>query len=153
MPLITPNEVIGSIQVSKPYLITTIADPGYLTSASDIFLMVGCKFAYTPILSTTVEVIITANTANDTFGSGSISQIYYGTGIPPNKNSNLTGITGFPAGTIFRTGNGGTLIEHLTCQAIVPVTIGITYWFDLGSKALTSGNNTYSNVYMVVKEF
>ena len=152
MGFIAPNEIssTNSLLISRPYLIKTIPDPGEMASSTVVYRMVGCRFKYTPVMSTTLDITVLCNTQQDIPNTGSNTQICYGTGTPPALNDTFTGTQ---VGNIFVNATAaGIDTQHVICTAIVPVVINTSYWFDLSSKSRSGGNTTYTNIYICIKE-
>ncbi|HEV2412728.1 MAG TPA: hypothetical protein VGS28_02900 [Candidatus Saccharimonadales bacterium] len=130
------NILNGTVQTDIPaaglpaITFGTVSDPTPITATSQV--MAGLGITYTPVNSTSLSIEIDGaigpNTANTTVQvSGR-----YGTGSVPSNNGTLTG-TAFPQGTYtLQPASFGQHAYFRQKAKITGLSIGTTYWFDLG---------------------
>lgn len=123
------------------------AQPGNPTgTTSTTAVMMGLGVTITPATNGRLLIIISGNGTNTVVASGGHPQIYYGTGTAP---VNGAAVTGTAAGSlpIFYNVSGTAPFEPFTVNAITPaLTVGTTYWIDLGLFVATSGTASVSSL-------
>jgi hypothetical protein len=109
----------------------------------------GNFFNITPKLTGRVLVILTTSIAwNSSAMTGTIQNIYYGTGTPPASKSAPTGtsITLNYQASSATNAAGGSQQEPMTVSAVLTgLTPNTTYWVDLSWNSATAGANIFSS--------
>jgi hypothetical protein len=108
----------------------------------------GNFFSITPKLTGRVLIILTTSISwNSAAMTGSIQNMYYGTGTPPASKSAVTGafVSLTYQATSAGTG-GGSQQEPMTVSAVLTgLTPNTTYWVDLSWNSATAGANIFSS--------
>jgi hypothetical protein len=111
---------------------------------STTFVMQGLDLSVTATVSTRLLLSVSGNVANSLNNGETDLQLVYGTGTPP---ANGAAMTGTPIGAQMRyeASTGGSLAPFAKTIIITGLTLGTTYWFDVGLKVV-SGNGSITNV-------
>jgi hypothetical protein len=122
--------------------------PGNPTATTNLAgVMMGLGVTFTPKITGTCFVFIAGQTNNTSTTNGMVINLYFGTGTPPSNGAPLQGddIVGILLGTAINAQFvAGNLLQNLT--------IGTTYWLDLGIAPITSGLGRVYNLYATVIE-
>ncbi len=125
----------------------TPADPSSTTNSTGV--MMGLAGSITPTISGKVMITISGDMKNGTNNGNSVTHIRYGTGTAPTNGNALTGTV---AGALVNMTAAATNQRvPFSCNAIVTLTVGTTYWIDLGLKA-ASGTAFVQNISISVVE-
>ncbi len=121
--------------------------PKQLTAAG----MFGWGLAFTPTYSGRTLVVIGAEVSNLTASEAQTLTLQYGTGAAP---ANGAAVTGTQAGAYFSTpqGQGAAIYIGAHFAALVSLTVGTTYWFDLSCAAISGGTVTTAGLNFSVIE-
>jgi hypothetical protein len=87
---------------------------------------------------------VSGNVANSLNNGETDLQLVYGTGTPPVNGAAMTG-TPIGAQMRYEASTGGSLAPFAKTVIITGLTLGTTYWFDVGLKVVT-GNGSITNV-------
>ena len=122
------------------------------TSSTAAQVMMGLAGSITPKATGKLTIIISGNITNSTAADGGKCQIRYGTGTAPTNGATATGtIAGGTPSLTATVGNSDTI--PFSCQAIVTgLTVGTTYWVDLGLAANTGGTTSVANISISIQE-
>ena len=125
----------------------TPADPASTTSTSGV--MMGISGSITPANTGRVMIIISGDLKNGTNNGNTTVQIRYGTGAAPTNGNALTGTS--LGGQINMTAASANQRVPFSCNSIVTLTVGTTYWIDLALKAV-SGTAYTQNLSISITE-
>jgi hypothetical protein len=129
----------------------TTAAANSAATASTSAVMCGYKVAFTPKYSGNVLVTVYGRFGNNTANMYGGCACYYGTGTAPNAGVAVTG----SAATQSQYGANGqpaSTITNFSFVAILPLTKGTAYWFDLAYFASGGGSFTiYAPVFNLIE--
>ncbi len=111
----------------------TPADPTSTSSTSGV--MMGIAGSITPTISGKVMIVISGDLKNGTNNGNTTVQLRYGTGAAPTNGNALTGTA--IGGQVNMTAAATSQRVPFSCNAIVTLTVGTTYWIDLALKAVS----------------
>lgn len=113
------------------------------TSTAQVHAGLGSSWTFTP--ATTGNVLLLAQClASSSTVDGYGMQIRYGTGAAPAQGAAATG-TAVGIGSIVSVAPGGGDQSTLNCSYFLSgLTVGTTYWADLGVYAITGGTATFA---------
>ncbi|MFN8210522.1 MAG: hypothetical protein U0T33_06100 [Bacteroidales bacterium] len=127
-------------------------DPADPTGAGTGGAMMGLAVSFTPSSSGKVMIIVSGDIDNNTSNSGGQTQIRYGTGSAPANGNALTGTTAGGLVKLTSVAAAGNRRYPFSSNAIVSLTPGTTYWFDLGVQALTNGTASVNDLSISIVE-
>jgi len=156
IPLTSPNELSGAVYALQNPQATVLytAAPTALSTLTTI-QYVGLAAYFSTSHLTRVRAVITGSISGST-ANKITSTTYYGTGTAPvNAATTGTGSTTTSALSFFNPVAADELTATpFTIYAVVTgLTVGTTYWFDIGATAAGSTTATYTGVQVVIEEF
>jgi hypothetical protein len=119
----------GGTNIVTGKAITKIVPPNF-TTTSNSYVMFGADVTFTPQVSGIVLVLYQGTWLNTTVGSQVVGVITYGTGTPPSRGAAGTG-TQISNAMILQVENGNAYYPTSISGAVVALSLGTTYWFDL----------------------
>ena len=125
----------------------TPADPTSTTNTTGV--MMGLAGSITPTVTGKLLITISGDMKNGSNNGNSVTHIRYGTGTAPANGNALTGTVG--GSLINMTAAAANQRVPFSCNVIVTLTVGTTYWIDLGLKA-ASGTAFVQNISISVVE-
>jgi hypothetical protein len=129
------------------------SNPASTTSVTQVMMGVGATCAYTPAGSGNVQVTVTGAVRTQTAQQPVTAGGRYGTGTAPSNGAAVTGTRFGPAADPALSGSGAGAWTSLAITALLALTPGTAYWFDL---AIATGNAadaaSAANISMVITE-
>jgi len=128
----------------------TAAPPGTATTSAQV--MAGLSGSITPELTGNISIEAHGDAFSGVIGDGGILQLRYGTGATPVSLATAAGTAvgqplSFKASTVAQR-------APFTLNAIVTgLTVGTTYWLDIGQEAVTGSTASIENVTVNAAEF
>ncbi|MBS1902257.1 MAG: hypothetical protein JSS75_00960 [Bacteroidetes bacterium] len=150
---------LGNVSSTGTSLQVTPSDPTGTSSGTGVMMGLGSSASFTPTKSGKVLIIISASENNNAGGNGGQMQIRYGTGSAPSNGAALTGTT---AGNLAQGSpsdpSGANSAQHhetipMTCNAVVSMTVGTTYWIDVSVAQIGGGTAEIVGVSISAIEF
>lgn len=137
--------------------LTNNSDPAGTTSTTGVMAGIGRTFV--PQTTGRVLFMVTGQGTNSNGDAGFKFDLRYGTGTVPSNGNALTG-TVLGADVASSAPTSGATTTVLTCaiahhgliDGAASLTLGTTYWFDIGQYAITAGTATFSNLNISVIE-
>lgn len=107
------------------------ANPATITSTTPVMLGLGTTCVFTPISSGLTVVWVSGFCSTATAAVAVTLNGKYGTGAAPANAAAASGTTFGPVGNIALTGSAVNLPLGFSFNAVLSLTPGSTYWFDL----------------------
>ena len=126
------------------------SDPTGTASTTGVMMGLGSTASYAPARSGVVVVIVQGQMSNATGSDGAKVGLRYGTGTAPSNGAALTGTAKGQGSQVDSYPNAGCRFPFFIYTVITGLTVGTTYWFDLGLGAITGGTANVKNAEIVI---
>lgn len=137
-----PDSDLGTTKLTA-----TPGNPTGTTSTSVVAMGLGASCNIAPVYKTSIFFSISGVITNNTTSDGAYGSVYVGTGSAPSNAGSLSGSTQLNTnmGVLAVTG-GGISIPFTWQGTLTGLTLGTTYWFDAGLRAVTGGTASINSV-------
>lgn len=153
--VISNNGQIKTGFSSRQFYMATPTNPTGTTSINPTYVMCGLAGSITPKGSGNVWVVIEGMMLNNTANAsdGMSAQIQIGTGTAPINGAASTG-TVYGVGTAFlpQAAAANKFVPFTLTAIATGLTIGTTYWIDLGQSAVVGGTGSVINIVITAIE-
>ena len=145
-PDVVPDSVINTSTTTGTWKPT---NPTGTTSTTGVMAGIGSTVAFVPAKTGVMFIMISGEGVNSAGGNGYKSDIRYGTGTAPTNGSALSGTI---VGQSISGVNGTAKTPFALQGTAVGLTVGTTYWLDIGQYAITAGTATLTNITVTIIE-
>ena len=136
------RHALGWQNISVGANMVSVAAP--VGTSSTTFVMQGLDLSVTATIATKLLLSVSGDVANSLNNGETDMQLFYGTGTPPVNGAALTG-TALGSMLRYEASTGGSVGPFAKTVVVTGLTLGTTYWFDVGLKVVT-GNGSIANV-------